>query len=86
MQRFWLSFVVAGTQAGVAVVDAENFLAAVVKTHQLGINPGGEVAGWEAPVNDETTTMLNKLTSRADLVRAGYKNLRELTKEGRELN
>jgi hypothetical protein len=52
---FWLSFAdpgrPKGTQfLGVAIVNADDFLAAVRKAHALGINPGGEVQGFETPL------------------------------------
>ena len=32
---------------GVVIVRANSFIEAVQLTHRLGINPGGEVQGWE---------------------------------------
>ena len=46
MIRYWLSFVVDGKNAGVSIVKAETFLRAVERATVLGINKGGEVAGW----------------------------------------
>lgn len=48
---FWLSFADArlpkGSQfLGVVVIAADTFLEAVVLTHALGLNPGGEVEGF----------------------------------------
>jgi hypothetical protein len=41
---WWLSFSNADGPLGVAVVQAPGVLEAVVRSHELGINPGGEVA------------------------------------------
>lgn len=51
---FWLSFadgnLPKGAQfLGVVIVDAPDFLGAVMRTHALGINPGGEVVGVPVP-------------------------------------
>ena len=59
--RWWLSFAKPGESLGVCVVDADTFMGAVIKTHRMGINPGGEVVG--APVegvSDEHTNLLLK--------------------------
>lgn len=54
MRWHWLSFadgnLPKGSQfLGAALVRAPNFIAAVMEAHRLGINPGGEVQGTEAP-------------------------------------
>lgn len=39
-----------GTQfLGAIMTYAPDFMSAIMKTHALGINPGGEVAGCEVP-------------------------------------
>lgn len=43
--RWWLSFATEGQCLGVVIVLAPDFEAAIARTHLLGINPGGEVAG-----------------------------------------
>lgn len=34
---------------GVAIIEADDFLIAVIETKRLGFNPGGQVAGFEIP-------------------------------------
>ncbi len=53
MKFYWLSFcdpdLPKGTQfLGAVFTQANDFIAAVRKSHALGINPGGEVQGHEA--------------------------------------
>ena len=49
MNTWWLSFADDDGCRGVCIVDAPDFLLAVVRTKALGINPGGEVWGHEMP-------------------------------------
>lgn len=51
---WWLSFVDGNRPAGqkflgVCIVSARTFVEAVLITHSLGINPGGEVQGMQLP-------------------------------------
>ena len=46
---WWLSFAGKDGFRGVVITRARGFLSAVQKTHDLGINPGGEVQGAELP-------------------------------------
>lgn len=51
---YWLSFadgdLPKGSQfLGACIVDSSEFIAAVVETHNLGLNPGGEVLGIPVP-------------------------------------
>lgn len=42
-----------GTQfLGAALVDAPDHVSAMVRAHELGINPGGDVAAW-GPFNEK---------------------------------
>jgi hypothetical protein len=52
---WWLSFVNPGDERflGVCVVKRHSFVAAVQRAHQLGINPGGQVAGQVLPEGEE---------------------------------
>lgn len=67
---WWLSFTdpsrPKGDQfLGVAVVEAIGHHHALRQTHILGINPGGEVAGWgPIPVGSVATEWRNRLLSR----------------------
>ena len=49
MALHYLSFVGEEGWRGCTVVAADDFMEAVIKTHTLGINPGGEVKGTELP-------------------------------------
>lgn len=67
MPSFWLSFcdpeLPTGEQfLGCAIIDADNFVCAVRRAHELGINPGGEVAGGDlVPGHPYTTEHKNRL-------------------------
>jgi len=55
---------------GVAIVRGSDFLLAVARAHVLGVNPGGEVRGWQVPDDHalpEGST--DRLLSRAELDR-----------------
>lgn len=49
MKTYWLSFVVDGAFAGVAIVEAGNLAGACQVAWEKGCNPGGEVHGVELP-------------------------------------
>jgi len=73
---WWLSFCddlkpTGSKFSGVAIVKAKGLAHAVAKTHELGINPGGEVMG--APLVDDSIPQecFNRLLSKNDLVRYG---------------
>lgn len=53
---WWLSFVdeEQDESRGVAIVRAGSFLGAVARSRELGINPGGQLKGFEAPVEYES--------------------------------
>ena len=69
---WWLSFCHAdkpkGEQfVGACLVNARGFAHAVRRTRDLGINPGGEVAGWgplEPP--DEVLALADRLLTKAE--------------------
>lgn len=46
---WWLSFAAPDRFLGLALVHAPGYMSAVTKASQLGINPGGEVAGFPLP-------------------------------------
>jgi len=67
MTSFYLSFATSTAFLGGVFIDAENFEDAFLKVNALGINPGGECAGWGV---DEVLPDLyprGKLLSPADL-------------------
>ena len=47
---WWLSFAAADGFRGVVLTRAGSFIEANQKTHMLGVNPGGEVRGFEVPI------------------------------------
>jgi hypothetical protein len=51
---WWLSFAGEAGFLGAILTRARGFITAVQKTHELGINPGGEVKGVQIP--DEIMT------------------------------
>lgn len=69
---FWLSFCdpdkPEGTQfVGACIIRGDNMIEAVQNAHRLGINPGGEVQGFEIPAvvsKSEWEGHVNKLMSR----------------------
>lgn len=66
MNRFWLSFAdpETGDNLGVNVVDALDFMDAIHKTHDLGINPGGQVLGGEIDPRLVPDAYVNRLLSK----------------------
>jgi hypothetical protein len=80
-QLWWLSFAGEDGNLGCCIVEAPGFMAAITKTHLLGINPGGEVAGFssedvgpdgrEAMAEDVKRWGLDRLITRAELIEAG---------------
>lgn len=51
MNLMWLSFACEDTGKfnGVVITEADEIIAGVRKTHALGVNPGGQVAGYRIP-------------------------------------
>ena len=69
MKTFWLSFVLDGSFAGVAIVDAGNLPGACEIAWRLGCNPGGEVHGIALPADvDIPADYKNVLLDRAAAV------------------
>lgn len=68
--RYWyLSFADAGFK-GAIIVRARGFTSAVHLTHDLGINPGGQVQGYEIPPDLEQKIppdSVNRLLSKDEL-------------------
>lgn len=50
---WWLSYAGEDVSHGVVVVRAGSFLDAVAKASRLGLSPGGQVRGFEAPQEQE---------------------------------
>jgi len=69
VKTYWLSFAADQEDGflGVAVVDADDFIGAVVTAHAKGINPGGEVLGFDLPDTASIPEHFkNRLLSRED--------------------
>lgn len=80
LSYWWLSFADSerpeGSQfLGVCIVQAKGITSAIRLTHTLGINPGGEVAGFELPDMPESIDKVkdhtNLLLSKEELVKRG---------------
>lgn len=70
---WWLSFAGEEGFRGVAIVEGHDLITAVLATHVLKINPGGQVLGVEIPrgLGDAIPAHLrNKLLSRAETLLA----------------
>jgi hypothetical protein len=91
MAFHYLSFAGEEGWRGCTVVEADSFLAALLKTHHLGINPGGEVASIE--LCEETmdnpdaaarvAACLNRLMTREQIAEAfGEDDLIPMNLEG----
>lgn len=71
-KTFWLSFSGDGINLGCCIVDASDKTLAVIKAHNLGINPGGEVMIIEMPDTDKAREEVrffgkDRLISREEL-------------------
>jgi hypothetical protein len=83
---YWLSFVdeEADKSLGVILVKASSFIQAVLKTHQLRINPGGQVLGYEVPEDDTETLKIphNRLLQQEELAKyTVVRSIREFDEE-----
>lgn len=73
MPYFWLSFCDEDKPAGehflgVAILQAHDVIEAVSTAHRLKINPGGQVASWELPVDYELPEQFKeRLLSKSDI-------------------
>lgn len=80
MKTFWLSFVKDGSNAGCCIVDANDSVGAVLRSHELNINPGGEVMIYEieSDCEDVEEWGKNRLVSPGELYKAGYVKLSDM--------
>lgn len=69
MGKYWLSFADDDGFLGVCVVDAPSFPAAVTRSHELDINPGGEVLGYSIPDELSDSLVMDKLITDVDTLR-----------------
>jgi hypothetical protein len=68
-ELWWLSYVGEEGSRGVVLVEAEGFLPACQKAHQLGLSPGGEVFGTPVPAQWRARCLpfVDKLSTRQEL-------------------
>lgn len=81
MSIWWLSFAKEDGHAGCCMVEAPEFLMAVMQSHVLGCNPGGECQGIELPDGPEVRAEvdkwgLGKLITKQMMLEAGGEPLR----------
>ncbi len=81
MSVFYLSFA-AESFLGACVIEADDFLGAVARTHALGINPGGQVLGAKLPPGvAEHEMQRDRLYSADELREWGMRSIREWDEE-----
>lgn len=85
MTTYYLSFADDGKSRGACIVVAPDSTAALLATHELGINPGGEVLCFAAETEDEIEALsafpVGELISPEELRAAGLKSIREYDEE-----
>ena len=80
----YLSFATDAGCLGVAYMDEPDFMTAVMKSHALGINPGGEVMSFPIPDTEEVMADISKcgwnvlVPVQKIIDECGGKSLREL--------
>lgn len=78
-RKWYLSFASPGKFLGACVVEADGFIEAVDEANHLGINPGGEVLGWDVTDFPAPPFPMNELLTIEQLGRA--KKLGEMSNE-----
>lgn len=78
---WWLSFA-DGKCLGMCFIEAEDIIDAATKAWELGINPGGEVLGFDMGLTAETIEEaakfeMNRLYSPEEMRAKGYSTMRE---------
>lgn len=79
LQWWYLSFVKDGHFAGAAIVRGRGVTSAMMESHRLRLNPGGEIMSF--PVGDKPLYPVNRLLSKEEL--GPGKTVGELEDEGR---
>lgn len=83
---WWLSFASKGGFLGAVIVSGEDQPEAARRASKLGINPGGEVLGFDA---DDPGAFGNyavdTLLTEADLLACGERKLKDLDPEMRDM-
>jgi len=77
MKCMWLSFCDTdkpeGEQfLGVIIINCLGLSHAILETHEMGINPNGEIMSSVVNMADYKLEHFNKLLSKADLIEYGY--------------
>lgn len=72
----WMSFCDPGKPKGeqflgVIITRAKGAAHAMIKVHELGINPGGEILSYHTDAEIDPSNF-DKLLSKNDLIKAGY--------------
>jgi hypothetical protein len=67
---WYLSFATDDEFLGGCVVEAYGIATAIVRTHVLGINPGGEVMGVPVPEEDRDRLPHDRLLTREEIEEA----------------
>ena len=86
MPHFYFSFVINGKFAGATVVQGDNIASALSRSHELGLNPGGEVLSLEIPPDKlerpDVKMCIGRLASKEELQALGAKRLGDMRKNG----
>ena len=82
MSTYWLSFSNEDGPLGVAIVDGKNFTDAIVNSHALNLNPGGEVLGSKMETEEELNEVkqlggTNRFLSIDEMKMRGYEPTRD---------
>jgi hypothetical protein len=94
VMHHYLSFADQSLFLGACVVESPDFIGAVLRTHELGINPGGQVLGFALPEDlrandpgayDWLMQNLDRLISREEFeANGGGMRLGDMTPEEKE--
>lgn len=67
---WWLSFANDGDFLGVLILEAFGFTDALDRSRKMGLNPGGEVRGYDIDPTEIPEALRNRLLKKKDL--AGF--------------
>jgi len=70
LSLWWLSFADEDGFRGVVILEAYGFADAMRRSHEAGLNPGGEVKGFRVDPADHPEALRNRLLKKSDL--AGF--------------
>ncbi len=77
LSTFWMSFCDSNKQSGqqflgVIIGQGTNLRDAVIRTHKIGINPGGEIISCKFDDGKVKHEHLDRLLTKAQLIEYGY--------------